>query len=167
MVYLNAIKYRKEFLWKLSSSADIALQIKHRIFELNPDNKVLLFSELTSQANKLSAYSVHSKQDDDTNKKMIKMFDSGEIKELSSVRSLGLGLNLVGANYGIMESFNSSNTGILQKMGRLDRLEVGDISTIIAIVPLQTQAEEWFNKAVKGVDLTDASIIYNLKDLKL
>jgi len=167
MIYLNAIKYRKEFLWKLSSSADIALQIKHKIFENSSSNKVLLFSELTSQANKLSAYSVHSKQDDDTNKKLIKMFDSGEIKELSSVRSLTLGLNLVGAKYGIMESYNSSNTGIIQKMGRLDRLEVDDISTIIAIVPLQTQAEEWFNKAIKGIDLTNALIIDNINDLKL
>lgn len=117
MTYLNAIKFRKSFLWNLSSSAAIAVRIKNLILREN-SNKVLLFSELTEQANKLSDYSIHSKNDEDTNKQLLHQFDAGRIRELSSVNSLTLGLNLVGANYAIMESFNSSETSIKQKLGR-------------------------------------------------
>jgi len=117
MIYLNAIKYRKEFLWNLSSSADIAVKIKEKILNSQSENKVLLFSELTTQANKLSAYAVHSKQDESANKMLLEDFDRGVIKELSSVRSLSLGLNLIGANWAIVESYNSSPTDLLQKLG--------------------------------------------------
>jgi len=154
-IYLQAIKYRKEFLWNLSSSADIAVRIKNRILDTKTENKVLLFSELTTQAEKLSAYSIHSKQDEDTNKELLHMFDSGNIKELSAVRSLSLGLNLVGANWAILESFNSSSTDILQKMGRTNRLDTNEVANIVIIVPVETQSETWFNKFIEDINERD------------
>jgi len=166
MIYLNAIKYRKEFLWNLSSSADIAVKAKELILQ-NVTNKVLLFSELTTQANKLSAYAIHSKQDEDTNKKLIKSFDDDEIRELSSVRSLTLGLNLKGANWAILESYNSSPTDILQKLGRTSRLEVDNVANVLILVPEGTQAEQWFNEFSKSLDLENAIFINELKDLKI
>lgn len=177
MTYLNAIKQRKNFLWNLSSSADIAIKIKERI--LTEDyginiatgdsmnfNKVLLFSELTSQAEKLSAYSIHSKQDEETNKKILQMFDNGEIKELSSVRSLTLGLNLKGANWAIVESYNSSPTDIIQKMGRTDRLSTDKLANVVILVPRDTQANEWFNKFSKSLDLSEAIYINSINEIK-
>lgn len=161
-IYLQAIKYRKDFLNNLSSSAEIALKIKEKVLSLNPTNKILIFSELTSQANKLSAYAIHSKNEDDTNKKLLQMFDSGEIRELSSVRSLTLGLNLVGANYILRESYNSSITGTIQINGRSDRLDVDDIATVIWIVPLGTQMEEWYKKATKN-STVDTKVFTNLQ----
>ena len=167
LVYLNAIKYRKEFLWNLSSSADIAVKFKHKILDSRIANKVLLFSELTTQANKLSAYAIHSKNADDVNKQLLESFDTGKIRELSSVRSLSLGLNLVGANWAILESYNSSPTDILQKLGRTNRLTVNDIANIIIIVPKGTQAEQWFNEFSKSLDLEDAVYINDVNDLKI
>lgn len=167
IVYLNAIKYRKEFLWNLSSSADIAVKVKDKILNSQTKNKVLLFSELTTQANKLSAYSVHSKQDEETNKQLLYHFDTGKIRELSSVNSLTLGLNLVGANWAILESYNSSATSIQQKLGRTDRLKSDDVSNIVIIVPKSTQAEQWFNEFSKSLDLEDAIFINELKDLEI
>lgn len=165
MTYLNAIKHRKSFLWNLSSSADIALKFKEVILK-NSLNKVLTFSELTTQADKLSSYSIHSKNDDETNKQLLYHFDTGVIRELSSVNSLTLGLNLVGANYAIVESFNSSSTSIKQKMGRLDRLAVEEFATVIFIVPLETQAHTWFLKFSKDIDLSDAMFIENIEKIK-
>ena len=75
--YLNAIKYRKSFLWNLTSSADIANKIKNKIL-INPDNKVLLFSELT-QTDKISNYSVHSNKPEEENKSLM---GNNLIKEL-------------------------------------------------------------------------------------
>lgn len=178
ITYLNAIKYRKEFLWNLTSSADIAVKIKNMI--LNEDkgintytrdsmnfNKVLLFSELTSQANRLSNYSVHSKNNPEINQELIKSFDDGEIRELSSVRSLTLGLNLNGANWAIIESYNSSPTDITQKMGRTDRLSVDDIANVVILVPMGTQAEQWFTGFSKSLDLSEAIYINDINEIKI
>lgn len=178
MTYLNAIKYRKEFLWGLSSSADIAIKIKNKI--LNEDkgintytgdsmnfNKVLLFSELTTQANRLSNYSVHSKNNPEINQELIKSFDDGEIRELSSVRSLTLGLNLKGANWAIIESYNSSPTDIIQKMGRTDRLSIDDVANVVILVPINTQAEQWFTGFSKSLDLSEAVYINNINEIKI
>lgn len=178
ITYLNAIKYRKEFLWSLSSSADIAVKIKERIltkFEginiYTGDNmnfnKVLLFSELTSQAEKLSAYSIHSKQSEDANRETLRMFDSGEIRELSSVRSLTLGLNIKGANWAIIESYNSSPTDILQRLGRCDRLSIDDVANVVILVPINTQAEQWFTGFSKSLDLSEAVYINNINEIKI
>ena len=177
--YLNAIKYRKEFLWNLSSSADIALKIKRDIISIVKDrwdnfpkpkyerlNKVLLFSELTKQAEKLSKYTVHSNNDEELNAKNLRDFDRGTIRELASCNSLTLGLNIKGANYAIMESYSGSTTGFAQKSGRLDRLAVDDIATVIFIVPKGTQSEQWFNNATKSLDLSEAIYVSNINDLK-
>lgn len=159
-VYLNAIKYRKEFLWNLSSSADIAVKLKNKILQ-NVSNKVLLFSELTTQAEKLSTYSIHSKNNEETNKQLLHMFDNGDIKELSSVRSLTLGLNLVGANWAILESFNGSITSNAQKLARTSRLDVEEIANVIIIVPANTQAEQWYSKFIKDLIDEDSDIEVN------
>jgi superfamily II DNA or RNA helicase len=136
-IYLQAIKYRREFLNNLTSSAVIANKLKDKILNSQITNKVLLFSELTSQAEKLSAYSIHSKQDEETNRQLLYMFDTGTIRELSAVRSLSLGLNLVGANWAIVESFNSSSVDLLQKIGRTSRLNPDAVANIVIIVPLK------------------------------
>lgn len=178
ITYLNAIKYRKSFLWNLSSSADIAIKIKKKILtefkgiytytgDSMNSNKVLLFSELTTQAEKLSVYSIHSKQNEETNKKLLQMFDDDEIRELSSVRSLTLGLNIKGANWAIMESYNSSPTDIIQKLGRTDRLSKDDVANVVILVPEGTQANEWFNKFSESLDLSEALYINNINEIKI
>lgn len=148
--YLRAIKGRKKFLHTLQSSIHITTILKNYILT-NPNNKVLVFSELTEQANKLSKYTVHSNNPPDINTDHIKRFDKGEIRELTSCNSLTMGLNLKGANYAIMESYVSSDTLFKQKAGRTDRLEADDIATIIWIVPKNTQAETWHNIVMRKV----------------
>ena len=160
-IYLQAIKFRKEFLWNLSSSADITLKLKEKIFATQSNNKILFFSELTKQADKLTPYTVHSKKDAETNSRLIGMFNKGEIKELGSCNSLTLGLNLVGATHAIIESFNSSDVVFQQKAGRTDRLSVDDVATILFVVPEGTQAEEWYKKITKKLEIEDKITEYN------
>jgi len=160
-IYLQAIKFRKEFLWNLSSSADIALKLKEKIFATQSNNKILFFSELTKQADKLTPYTVHSKKDAETNSRLIEMFNKGEITELGSCNSLTLGLNLVGATHAIIESFNSSDVVFQQKAGRTDRLSVDDVATILFVVPEGTQAEEWYRKIIKKLEIEDKITEYN------
>lgn len=155
--YLKAIKYRKSFLWNLTSSADTANKIKNEIL-INPDNKVLLFSELTAQTDKISNYSVHSNKPEEENKSLMEQFDKGTIRELSAVRTLSLGLNLVNVNWAIVESFNSSSIDTLQKIGRTHRLKTEETANIVIIVPLHTQAEQWFNKFFSAIKEREGDI---------
>jgi len=161
--YWWAISQRKKLLWNLESSKQIAMQLKHRILYERKSrtwahNKVLVFSELTSKCDKLSRYTIHSAKDKEHNQKMIDLFNEGKIKELASCQSLTLGMNLVGANYAIFESFNSSETNNLQKQGRLNRLPVTDEATLIYVVPRNTQAEKWFEQATENQEVREFSV---------
>lgn len=154
--YIWARDERKQFLWNLQSTANISIQLKNKILQ-NTLNKVLLFSEYTSQAEKLSQYFIHSNTGNNTketlklNQELLSKFNCGEISELASVRSLTLGLNLSGANYGILESYSGSDTQSKQRKGRLHRLDKEDFANIIIIVVKDTQCETWFNSAFSYV----------------
>jgi superfamily II DNA or RNA helicase len=163
-VYLNSIKYRKEFLWNLTSTVEITKQIKDEILKKN-NNKVLIFSQSINQVNKITPHVIHSKQDEEINKVNLEKFDKGFIKELGSVKSLTLGLNINGANYAIMESYTGSETDFKQKAGRTNRLKIDDIATIIWLVPINTQAEKWFDKAIKNVDNSNITYYTSINDL--
>jgi superfamily II DNA or RNA helicase len=184
--FFYAIRNRKEFLWNLESSKQIALKIKNKILEdsvhmfsplkykhsyENKNNKVLLFSELTSQAEKLSSYSIHSnngksaKDCKEINKELLDKFNKGEIRELSSVNSLTLGLNLTNTTHAIFESYSSSLTNFTQKAKRLARLKTNDVANVIIIRPLNTQmGDSWFNSITKNVTY---QTINKLEDLKI
>ena len=176
--FFFAVRNRKEFLWNLTSSKLIALKFKENILNKKYydeelyciQNKVLLFSELTEQANKLSKYALHSnngdtaKQIEENNKKLLEDFNNGVIRELSSCMSLMLGLNMIGANWAIFESYSSSNTKAIQKCKRLVRLGVDEVANVVIILPKGTQAETWFNEAFKGIDY---QVINKISDLKI
>jgi superfamily II DNA or RNA helicase len=146
-VYMRAVSARTDILWNLNSTANIAQLMTEHILGEFMNEKVLIFSERTEQARKISPYSVHSKNKPEVNAKLIKMFNEGAIRQMSSCYSLTLGLNLKQAKYAIMESYNGSNVQFKQRSGRVNRLAVDDIAIVTFIVVKNTQAETWFNKA--------------------
>ena len=156
MMYLNSIKARKEFLLNLPSTALLAKKIKEGILIDNPDSKILIFSELTAQADKITKNTVHSNNHKDRNQQLMDDFNEGKIRDLGSCRSLTLGLNLKGATHAIMESYIGSATQSKQKKGRLDRLATDDIAEMWIIRVSGTQADNWYEQMVKGFDLSDA-----------
>lgn len=178
--FFYATKNRKEFLWNLTSSKFIALEIKNKILNNKISffnggtyqklNKVLIFSELTSQAAKLSAYQYHSKtgktvkESNILNQEVLRKFNTSEIRELASVNSLTSGVNLVGCNYVIVESFNSSDVKSNQIRGRLRRLGLSDEATLIVIVPKQTQASAWFDNSYGDMEY---KVINDINELKI
>jgi len=156
MVYLNSIKARKEFLLNLPSTALLARKIKEGILRDNSDAKVLIFSELTAQADKITNNTVHSNNHTKENQRLMDEFNEGKIRDLGSCRSLTLGLNLKGATHAIMESYIGSATQSKQKKGRLDRLATDDIAEMWIIRVSGTQADSWFEQMIKGFDLSEA-----------
>lgn len=166
MLYLNSIKQRKEFLLNLKSTAKLAKLIKEGILSSNEESKVLIFSELTAQADRITNNTVHSKNHKDINKQLMEDFDDGKVRDLGSCRSLTLGLNLKGATHAVMESYIGSATQSKQKKGRLDRLAADDVAEMWIIKVIGTQSENWFEEMVKGFDLSkaeyfDSQIIFN------
>lgn len=161
--YSWAINARRELLNTLQSSLSIAMKFKLKYLQ-NPNNKVLLFSELTSQANKLSVNVIHSnvstkaKEVKISNERTLDRFNKGEIREVASCKSLQLGLNMVGANTAIFESFCSSSTSIKQSAGRLKRLEQDKVANIIVILPVNTQVEVWFNEGFKDIEFKEITL---------
>ena len=169
--YIWSLNERKNLLWNLNSSATKALALKQVILSANPDNKVLLFSELTKQADKLSPYYIHSnngntaKQIKEYNENLLNMFNLGEIRELSSCLSLTLGLNMSSVNWAIFESYSSSETNSKQRKGRLNRLNVNEFANVVILKPKNTQAETWFENAFGWIG--DYKVIDSIKDLPL
>jgi superfamily II DNA or RNA helicase len=170
--FFRAVNNRKNFLWNLTSTAQIAIYLKLKILQtelrqsaqldtsygneckkLLQNNKVLLFSELTPQASKLSNNVIHSnvgktaKITQQLNEETLRKFNTGEIRDLASVKSLTLGLNMIGVNWAIFESYSGSNVQGSQKKGRLHRLSVDEMANVIIIVVKGTQYESWFNNA--------------------
>lgn len=175
--YMYAVRMRKEFLNNLFSSRYIAtiiadaiqkglpIPFSHQYTEpLSRSSKILFFSELTEQATKICEHTVHSKNTDEENKQRIIQFNTGEIKRLSSCNSLTLGLNLVGADIAIFESFNGSKTMFQQKAGRTDRLPIEDNAIVIFIIPKNTQSEKWFEQSTAGIITEENSTTVSTKE---
>lgn len=162
--FIKSISMRKKFLHTLDSSKNIAIKLKNKILE-NPENKVLIFSELTEQIEKITPYVYHSKQDQEINDANLEKFNKGEIRELGSIRSLMLGLNLTGANYLIFESYVGAKTPNAQKVGRGNRLDPNEIATNIILKPNQSQTSIWFKKMVGGLNVDEVVNFNNLDRL--
>lgn len=155
-VYMNAIKARKTFLLNLPSTANIARLIASGIRTEIPKSKILVFSELTAQADKISVVTVHSHHSNKQNAQHIEDFNKNSLRELGSCNSLTLGLNLIGATHAIMESYIGSATKSKQKKGRLDRLAADEHADLWIIKVPGTQSETWYKKMVKSFNLSEA-----------
>lgn len=160
MMYLNSIKYRKHFLQNLPSTALLARRIKDGIINADQNNKVLTFSELTDQANRITKNTVHSHNTEDVNKQRMDDFNKGVIRDLGSCQSLTLGLNLKGATHAIMESYVGSSTRSRQKKGRLDRLAIGEVADMWIIRVKGTQSEKWFDTMTSDMIEEGSKVIY-------
>lgn len=139
--YMFYVYKRRRILCNLTTSLDMA----KKIAEVCKD-KCLVFSESIEQASRICEYTVSSKTNKNNATDILAKFNMGEIKTLGSVNTLTLGLNLNGASFAVFESFNGSDTNVKQKLGRLSRLNIDEIANAIFLVPVDTQAEKWFDR---------------------
>lgn len=175
-----AASKRKKILHTLESTITVTKNLIEHIHS-RADNKVLIFSTLTQECDKLpNPY--HGKSDEDA--AGIDKLNSGEIKTCSVVKKVTRGVNLVGVNYLIRAFFDGSETELQQSHGRLMRLKVGQIAKYIILLPLyqdlvkvesgrmeyrllQTQAERWKNKMMQSLNNPTIRTIRLDKTLKI
>jgi superfamily II DNA or RNA helicase len=123
---------RLHFLAGLESSAYICGKLIADIQKRDENAKMLIFCGLTSQADKVSMYTYHGKSKE-TN--WLDAFNHNEIKELAVCGKIDRGINLEGANTVIMESVTSSETKMIQKLGRGKRLAVDEVLQVYFPIP--------------------------------
>jgi len=175
---ITAVK-RKSILNNLDSSVAVVKKLLELIHS-EQNNKVLIFSALTKQADKLpNPFHGNSKEDDG-----IAKLNSGEFKTMAVVKKVNRGTNLVGVNYIIKESFDGSETDFQQTHGRLTRLPVGEVGRYIILIPmfqalvrtetgafkrvmLSTQARSWATKMTATFDTSRSRTITLDKDLRI
>jgi superfamily II DNA or RNA helicase len=123
---------RSHFLAGLESSLYICRRLMKEIYEKDDKSKILIFSNLTEQADKLCKYSYHAKNVEEGN---LDKFNEGDVQALAVCGKVDRGINLNGVNNIIMEYTTRSETKAIQKLGRGKRLGVDDILNVYFLVP--------------------------------
>jgi hypothetical protein len=123
---------RLRFLRSADSLINYAILLKNRILARNPDNKVIIFSELTDDIDKITVHRYHGKS---KNLDVIKQFNEGTIRELGVVKKVNRGVNFNKLNNCIAQSFNSSTTNAQQAyIGRMVRLQPDELAHVHILV---------------------------------
>ena len=110
---------RKALLFSGIASRKVCNALKRTILD-SGNNKVLIFSMRTEQGLKLSenTYTGKNKKDNTA----LEDLSSGVIRDLAVCKAVDRGVNLIGVNNEIMESYEGSETAFQQRHGRGCRL---------------------------------------------
>lgn len=170
---------RKSILNNLESSVSLVKNLVELIHR-KEGNKILIFSALTKQCDKLPN-PFHGKNAEDFSG--LERLNSGEIKTMSVCKKLNRGANLVGVNFIVKESFDGSETDFQQTHGRLMRLDPSQTGYYIILVPyfedmvrtengafrrvlLPTQVSKWAARMSSSFDMSNSRVITLGNDLK-
>ncbi len=127
-----AISRRRDLLWNGIASKRVTGEVISKILA-NENSKVITFSMLTAQADKLNEYTFHAK-----NKKGNTYLDDlsiGDIRSVGVCKAINRGRNLVGVNNLIMESYDGSPTSFAQRHGRGCRLDANRTMYLFVLLP--------------------------------
>ena len=170
----RAMAARIKLLCNGVASARYAIKLKEHLLK-KTDNKVITFSMYTDQANKLSSYVYHNAIAAEIGESNYEKFNLGVIRELAVCGKLDRGVNMVGLNNIILESYTSSDTLVRQRVGRNARLEVHETATFYILLPYymkktkdgltKTQQVTWASNMLKDYDTTNCKI-YDQRSIK-
>jgi len=128
----SAAAKRRSILWNGIASQRIVKDAIAKILA-NDNSKVITFSALTDQADKINEYTYHRKN----SKKNTSLDDisAGIIRSLGVCKAINRGKNLVGVNNLIMESYDGSQTAFNQRHGRGCRLLPDQTMYLFVMLP--------------------------------
>lgn len=129
------------FLYNLPSKALIVKKLLEKL-----EGKTLIFGVEKKILKEITPNVVEN----DNAKELIDKFDNGEISVIASAKKLERGITLKGVNNVILVSYYSTSTSLLQKLGRVLRLDPNkEIANVFIIRTKGTYEEDWFDKFVK------------------
>lgn len=169
------LRKRKLFLNSLESSYLNCRKLMQHVYNENKTNRIVIFCELTSQADKVCKYSFHGGNEDEDN---LSKYQNGEINAIAVVAKVQRGINLIKTNWGIFESMSGSTTRFEQKGGRFKRLGIDEMAHIVFMVPWAKRTNKdingninvtWKETVVKGwIDRATKNIPnLQLKNIKI
>lgn len=162
-----AIRERSQFLNKLDSSAEYAKMLVKYYIEKSDSNKVIVFSKLTSQSDKITDNVYNGKNKAKENREIFATFNSSLSSVLGVCSKINRGVNIKGLNIGIWEGFHGSDTQFIQQSGRLRRLAPDVLAEAIVLLPyyksvdgsyVETQKVVWARKMLKSTVLKHTRI---------
>lgn len=128
---------RKELLYALESSRLAVRKIMTWLWNINKQTRLIIFCERTAQADKVCKYSYHGGNEKEDN---LTKFQNGEISGLAVVGKIKRGVNLKNTNTAIFKDLSgTSTTEFMQRNGRIKRLPVAELATVIILCP-------WYKK---------------------
>jgi superfamily II DNA or RNA helicase len=154
----SIVRERKRFLNALNSSVKACRRLMKDIYYEDPECKILVFCELTKQADQISKYSYHGTEHQEN---LVK-FRNNEIQALSVCGKVNRGVNISSIKYVIFESANQSKTQFIQRIGRGKRLKEDEILNVYFLIPCYvingvikfTKVKEWVIRASNGIDFS-------------
>lgn len=146
---------RASFLYGLQSKMD-SVKI---LLKILPDNKkILIFSKRIEIANQLSNNVIHSKGIN--NDEILEKFKHNDIRILSSVNMLNEGITISDIDIIIIESFDSNQNNLLQRIGRSLIYQEGKVIKVFIITADDTIERKWLGNIIpNNISVTE----YNYK----
>jgi superfamily II DNA or RNA helicase len=119
------------------------IEIIKQLDVLVNDKRRLLFMSTKDACAQVSEHIFHSS----TKETDFILFARGDIDKLASIRQLKTGTNIKGFDHILCQQINSKYEDFMQTLGRLLRLEIGQIGWIYVLYFKDTQDQSWFDKA--------------------
>lgn len=148
-MFFDAIRERKQVVQHASSKIDIAKQLTDK----HGNDRILVFSGTNSftddMAYALGGLSYHSGYSKVRRAKILEGFSEKSHRILCSTKALNQGFNVPDASVGIIAGFDSKALPLIQRVGRLLRLNKDKIGKIYILYIKDSQEEKWVKNAVK------------------
>jgi superfamily II DNA or RNA helicase len=157
---------RKELLYNLDSSYRAVRKVMDWLWKRNKGTRLVVFCERQAQADKVCKHSYHGGNEKLDN---LTKFQEGQISGISVVGKIKRGINLKNANTSIFESLTgTSTTEFEQRNGRMKRLKVSEVATVIFLCPWYCKFDEEGETIWKPtiVDQWIYKATCNLKDIE-
>lgn len=115
---------------------------------LDPNERMILFSSSIANAESLESSTFHSKRNSEDYDK----FNQGLSNRISVVKVLDEGVNLYNVEGAVFTQVISNERNLIQRLGRTVRWRQGHESKVIIFYYLNTVDETWVYRAVQGLD---------------
>lgn len=151
-MFYKAIRDRKEVVQHTSSKI-----IKSKeLLKKHKKDKVLVFSGTNAftdaMAEELKGLSYHSKKSKKQREQILEDFKDSKNRVLCSTKALNQGFNVPDASVGIIAGLDSKALPMIQRVGRLLRLNKDKIGVIYILYVKDSQEEKWLKNAIKSLN---------------
>lgn len=148
-MFFDAIRERKQVVQHASSKIEKAQELVNE----HNDAKILVFSGSNSfsdsMGDALGGLVYHSGLSKGRREKVLQRFESKSERILCSTKALNQGFNVPDASIGIIAGLDSKSLPLIQRVGRLLRLNKDKIGKIYILYVEGSQEEKWVKKATK------------------